>query len=212
MPDRVVLVEALNPRMGTEFRELFAIYQAALPQSERKSEPALRAMLERPDYRFRIATLDRAVVGFSIVVGFSQAPASLLEYMAVAENCRGKGIGEQLFRNAASGADPGYLLMEIEAEAPGAPDADDRIRRRRFYKRLGCRQVKGLAYRMPPVTEQTPPAMGLFVARNPLSATVDRALLQLWLECLYTQVYGKSREDPRIGEMLSGLPQNIELI
>jgi GNAT superfamily N-acetyltransferase len=212
IPIPALTVETLRPGMDSEFRGLFAIYQAALPESERKNETVLRTMLERPDYEFRVARLGAAVVGFSIVISFTQAGACLLEYMAVVASERGKGIGGRLLQSAASGIDSKYLLMEIDAEKPGAPDSDQSVRRRKFYRRLGCREISGLAYRMPPVSASTPPAMSLFVYRDPLPPVIDRSQLQLWLECVYTDVYGRSREDFRIGEMLSGLPQKIELV
>jgi len=200
--------------MNREFDALLQIYTAALPSSERKSAAVLHAMLERPDYEFLVAKLDSEVVGFAIIVCLSQSNACLLEYMAVEARRRGKGIGAFLFRKAAYSplVDSRYLILEVETNQTGAPDSELQIRRRDFYRRLGCRQVSGLRYLMPPVTADRPPDMSLFVFRRQLPAQIDREDLRDWLQRLYTAVYGRSPADPGIAEMVSGLPAKIELV
>lgn len=200
--------------MSREFDALLQIYTAALPSSERKSAAVLHGMLERPDYEFLVAELDSEVVGFAIIACLSQSHACLLEYMAVKATRRCKGIGAFIFTKAADSplVDSRYLILEVEAVQTGAPDSELQSKRRDFYRRLGCRQISGLRYLMPPVTADQPPAMGLFVFRRQLPAQIDREDLRDWLQCLYTDVYGRPREDPRIGKMLSGLPAKIELV
>jgi GNAT superfamily N-acetyltransferase len=212
--DPALTVVPLSAGMNLEFDALLQIYTAALPSSERKSAAALLSMLARPDYEFLVAKLDREVVGFAIIASLSQSNACLLEYMAVKAARRGSGIGAFIFTKAADSprVNSRYLILEIEAEQTGTPDSELQIRRRDFYRRLGCRQVSGLRYLMPPVSAHQPPAMGLFVFRRQLPAQIDREALRDWLQCLYTDVYGRPRGDSRIGKMLSGLPAKIELV
>jgi GNAT superfamily N-acetyltransferase len=194
------------------FDALVRIYKAALPASERKGVEALRTMLARPDYEFLVAWRDEEVVGFAIVVRLAGCQACLLEYMAVDVAHRGRGIGAVLFRASAASVGAQTLLLEVEAEDAAAPDAEERVRRRAFYRRLGCRLVDGLRYLMPPVTWDRPPSMGLFVFRDSFPTTIRRTELQRWLECLYVSVYGRSPDDPLIGEMVGPLPAEIPLI
>lgn len=210
--DRAPTVARLSLATDPAFDALVRIYKAALPASERKGVEALRVMLARPDYEFLLARRDDEVLGFAIVIRLAGGEACLLEYMAVDVAHRGGGIGSFLFRASVASAGAQTLLLEVDAEDPAAPDAEERVRRRAFYRRLGCRQVAGLRYLMPAVTRERPPSMGLFVLREPLPARIPKAELQSWLECLYVSVYGRSPADPLIGEMLAPLPAEIPLI
>src|SRR5438045_3149749 len=89
--DTELVIRRLEPRMTAEIEQMVRIYTEALPESERKTVPDLRAMLERRVYEFLIAILGEAVVGFSIVLELSRANACLLEYMAVLNTKRGLG-------------------------------------------------------------------------------------------------------------------------
>jgi ribosomal protein S18 acetylase RimI-like enzyme len=204
----------LEPRMTVQFVQMARIYTEALPESERKGMLELRAMLERPDYEFLIANLGEAVVGFSIVVDLSRSNAFLLEYMAVLSSKRGLGIGRALFVRA-SGTNPAasrYMLLEVDSDKAVDAERAARTRRKEFYRRLGCREVKGLSYRMPLVTSMTPPAMDLLVYQKELPAGIEKVLLREWLKCIYVKAYSRSADDIRIDEMLAPLPDKVELV
>jgi predicted N-acetyltransferase YhbS len=190
------------------------IYTEALPESERKSVPELRAMLERPGYEFLIASLGETVVGLSIVVDLSHPNACLLEYMAVLSSKRSMGIGRSLFIRASGTklAASRCMLLEVDSDKEVDAGRAARTRRKEFYRRLGCREVKGLSYRMPLVTSMTPPAMDLLVYQKELPPEIEKVLLREWLECIYVKAYRKSADDIRISEMLAPLPNKVELV
>jgi ribosomal protein S18 acetylase RimI-like enzyme len=188
-----------------EFDELVRIYTEALPASERKSEEALRRMIERPEYVFLAALDAGAVVGFALAIAFIDSDAALLEYLAVDRERRGMGIGGSLFRAAVAwnGLCSRYLLVEVESEA---------ARAKRFYRQLGARQIEGLAHQMPQVSNAEPPLMDMLVYRDELPDSIDKARLRGWIAACYGQVYGVAESDPRIGAMLNGLPNTLRLI
>lgn len=208
-----VRIDRLQPGMVAAFEELLRIYREAIPQSERKSDETLTGMLQRSDYEFQIASMGHSVAGFSIVKCFTEADGCLLEYMAVDRPIQGRGIGRALFRAACDSATTAsrYVLLEVESDAQWVPDREIRIRRKAFYRALGCREVVGLSYLMPSVTNQRPPEMNLLVYRRTLGATIDKSRVRQWLECIYADVYQKSIDDPRIDRMVSALPDHIEL-
>jgi ribosomal protein S18 acetylase RimI-like enzyme len=212
--DTELVICRLEPQMTAEFEQMVQIYTEALPESERKGEPDLRAMQERRDYEFLIASLGETVVGFSIVVELSPANACLLEYMAVLRTKRGLGIGRSLFFSAAGSklATSRYMLLEVDSDKEEDADRATHKRRKEFYRGLGCREVKGLSYRMPLVTSMTPPAMDLLVYQKELPAEIEKVLLWQWLERIYVKVYRQSAGDIRINEMLAPLPNKVELV
>jgi GNAT superfamily N-acetyltransferase len=171
-------------------------------------------VIETPGYLFLVATLEGHVVGFTISVHFKRSDACLLEYMAIDSEHRGQGIGQFLFRQlvelqAALGR---YLLAEVDSEKLPSPDRADRERRKRFYRNLGCKEVEGLDYIMPPVSESTPPAMDIMVYRRDVPLEISKALLKEWLEDIYVNVYSKQAADPHIDKMIGNLPDYPKLI
>ena len=208
-----VRILPLQPDMTASFKDLLRIYREAIPQGERKSDDTLAEMLQRTCYEFQIACSGDAVAGFSIVRGFAEVDACLLEYMAVDRPLRGRGIGGELFRAACRSAIAAtrYVLIEVDSDAELVADQEIRRRRKAFYRALGCREVAGLCYLMPLVTEQSPPEMNLLVFRPALPRTISKSRLRQWLECIYTWVYQESGSDPRIDLMLKALPNDIKL-
>jgi GNAT superfamily N-acetyltransferase len=196
------------------FDGLLRIYIASHAASERKSIDTLRKMIERPEYLFLAVDDAGVIVGFAIAIALTGCDAALLEYMAVDADRRGRGIGQVLFRAIAGWpeARERFLLVEVESTHVPSLDATDRARRVAFYRRLGCRQIDGLAYIMPPVSADHPPLMDMLVYRDELPGTIEKAQLRGWLGACYGQVYGVAEDDPRIGTMLEGLPEKIGLI
>ncbi|UWZ86751.1 GNAT family N-acetyltransferase [Occallatibacter riparius] len=197
-----------------QFNALLRIYSQALPPSECKSEDALRRMIAQPEYIFLAAVDDSTVVGFSICTTLLDSDAALLEYIAIDAARRGSGLGADLFRATAS--QPQLhgrpLLIEVDAEVTHGADPELLTRRKAFYCRLGCRQIEGLTYRMPPVSSARPPLMDLFVYGDKLPGSITKPRLRAWLTSCYTQVYGMSESDPRINTMLNHMPETIRLI
>lgn len=193
------------------FADLVRIYSEAHPASEIKSVDALAAMIERPEYLFLAAVEADAAIGFAIAVALAGTDATLLEYMAVDAAHRGRGVGQRLFRAIAEM--PGrFLVVEVDSDRFPSQDAQDRVRRKQFYRRLGCRQIEGLTYRMPRVSTAEPPLMDMLVQRGELPDSIDKAQLRVWLEACYAQVYQQALPDERIEAMLADLPDDIRLV
>jgi hypothetical protein len=65
---------------------------------------------------------------------------------------------------------------------------------------------------MPQVSSARPPLMDMFVHGDKLPDSVGKPHLRAWLAACYGQVYGVAEDDPRMSEMLGGLPQSVRLI
>ena len=210
MPHSDILIRPPDPADPRHISDLLAIYEEAIPASERKSRAQVAAMLHNPDYRFLGAFLARRLIGFAIVYRFRGEPLSLLEYTAVDPAHRSKGIGGRLLQAALGtpeGATP--LLLEVESDLEPSEDHAQRAMRKAFYRRFGCREVAGLTYILP--IGDDPPAMNLLVhdaRRNDL----DSATILRWLTLLYVEVYGCPASDARIALMAARLPEKVALI
>ena len=205
-------LEQLQSSEGEPFRQLCAIYAASITPREQKPEDWLRAMVRAPEYRVWITKTGDRVLGFSILFLPPAAGFALLEYMAVAPERRGKGLGSKLFRRTVEHAVAprgGKLpvLLEIDSDREASSDRAIRTSRERFYRRLGCRKIAGLRYLMPLQGVGPAPEMDLMVyGAQPRLPHSD---LKRWLETIYRDVYHCSADDPRILQMLEPLPDPV---
>lgn len=216
-----IKLEQLESSEGETFRQLYAIYAASIAAREQKREAWIAAMIEAPDYHVWVAKAGDLVLGFSILFVPAAGGFALLEYMAVAPDQRSHGLGGELFRRTverAVGADERQLpvLLEVDSDREDASDRALRTRREGFYRRLGCLRIAGLRYLMPLAGEGSPPEMDLLVYKaQPLGSVapseVPRSKVKRWLETIYTDVYHCSPDDPRLAQMVAGLPDPVPL-
>ncbi len=208
------MIEPLTSAEGEPFRQLFAIYAASIAPREQKPEAWLRAMVVGPAYRVSIAETGGRVLGFSILFVPPGERFTLLEYMAVAPETRGRGFGGALFRHTVeqSGAPDGArlpVLLEIDSDREASSDQAIRARRARFYRRLGCVKIADLRYLMPLPGVGPAPEMELMIHRPPPPPPIARGELKRWLQVVYRDVYHGSADDPRIAQMLQPLPDPV---
>ena len=231
-----VKLEQLESSEGETFRQLYAIYAASIAAREQKREGWIAAMIGAPNYRVWVAKSGGLVRGFSILFVPAAGGFALLEYMAVAPDKRGHGMGGELFRRTvATAVTPEgrqlSVLLEIDSDREDASDRALRTRRERFYRRLGCLRIAGLRYLMPLGGEGSPPEMDLLVypaaplghpaqdevARSEVPRSevkrseVKRSEVKRWLETIYRDVYHCPPDDPRLAQMMAALPDPVLL-
>ncbi|HVZ71247.1 MAG TPA: GNAT family N-acetyltransferase [Polyangia bacterium] len=212
----LVELQQLESSDGEIFRQLYAIYAASISAREQKPEGWLASMVGAPGYRFIVVKADGVVRGFSILFIAAAEGFALLEYMAVAPDGRNQGFGARLFQKtvARALAPDGRALpvvLEIDADREAASDQAMRTRRIGFYRRLGCRRLAGLRYLMPLPGDGPAPEMDLFLSTPAPTSAVPRAELRRWLATIYQTVYRCAPDDPRIEQMLAGLPDPVPL-
>jgi GNAT superfamily N-acetyltransferase len=208
-------VKALEQNDSKEFDGFYAIYSTSFPLCEQKSRDALLAMQHASFYTIFLAYNDEKIVGFCIMYHPHDDDFFLLEYLAVDESLRGIGLGstllkssiEQLFETHGTRA----LLIEIDSPEKSSTDHEIRKKREEFYRRLGALKIDPFDYILPSQTSELAPPMELLVY-HPTLREVSKESLQTWLEKLYENVYGCTKDDPRIASMLESVPPILNLI
>lgn len=205
-------IAPLSPDDAAGFDAMFALYEAAIEASERKPRAAIAAYLRDPRCRVLVAREGAEIAAFAMLFFPASARFWLLDYMAVDARLRSQGLGAKMFAAAsAEAATRGATPCLIEIDQPGAAvsPGNDPAARASFYARLGCRRLADLAYVLPLDVAGTPPPMLLLVhgAAGPFPKNTVRA----WLTALYTEVYDRPADDPRIAAMLRNLPEVIDL-
>jgi GNAT superfamily N-acetyltransferase len=209
------LVEMTDAGSGL-FEAAIAIYEAEIPKAEQKTRAQILASLAHPDVRFWAYVRGGEVIGLSIVYAPRREGVLLLEYLAVAAKAQGGGIGSALFTAsfAASRIDPGtMLLIEVDSEDSDVDAAERavRLKRKQFYRRLGCREVAGFDYILPLENYGPAPKMNLLV----LGMEEDRletSRLKKAVSAIYQNVYACAPDDPRLAAMFAGLEGSLQLV
>jgi len=139
----------------------------------------------------------------------------LLEYMAVSTVQRGMGLGSFVLKESLKTLYHQYgekaLLIEIDSPEKVSHEQAIREKREQFYRRLGALKIDPFDYILPSQSSEETPPMELLVI-HPTMKEVSQKTLQIWLEKLYTDVYGCSRDDARITQMLQSVPPILNLV
>jgi len=208
-------VKPLAPKDTQSFDGFYAIYSTAFPASEQKSIEALLAMLSNPSYTIFLVLNDEKIVGFTIMYHPLAEDFFLLEYMAVSTVQRGMGLGSFVLKESLKILYHQYgekaLLIEIDSPEKTSNEQEIREKREQFYRRLGALKIGPFDYILPSLNSEETPPMELLVI-HPSMKEVSKKTLQTWLEKLYTNVYGCSRDDARITQMLQSVPPILNLI
>ncbi len=195
-------IRRLESSDSESFDQFFDIYVEALPVGERKPKANIESLLFRTDYSIFVATDQASVVAFAIVFASQNTPVALLEYMATKKGLRNTGLGKRLFVHALESVGNRVMLVEVDSERERAADNEIRVRRKNFYIRNGCRQIEGLDYLMPQVSDAKPPVMDLLYHAGGDEIDITEQSLKIWLSTLYAEVYNRDKKDRAIAEML----------
>lgn len=191
--------------------QIIDIYRESIPATERKPQTWIAQAVQRSDFRVLAATSDDDAVGFAtlFVPHGNPPPAwSLLEYLAVDQRSRGRGVGAAIFRQILAMMLGRAVLLEVDSNRDPSPQAQS-ARRIEFYRRLGCRRIEGVRYVLPLDTTPPPPEMDLMIAQAPPGLTMPQ--VRQWVRIIYESVYDQRRDDARIDAMFAATADLIEL-
>ena len=127
-------------------KDIQAIYHASFPSVERVDFQTLVNDIVSNKRLFFVAKLDDTSVGFAVIIPLINTSICLLEYLAVTEQHRSKGIGSMLLQYLSSTLreteNVSGLIFEVESDDHGAEE-EKKIRKRRiaFYERNGANLV-----------------------------------------------------------------------
>lgn len=206
MPD--ISIQVIKPDDAAALDAAFALYREAIEKTEQRTEAEFRALILREDYRFLAAVYDERLIGVAVSWIPPDSNMWLFEYAAVAPDMRGKAVGANLFfATRMLAGQERAALIEVDADL-GAPE---QARRLTFYRRLGCRRLAGVDYKLPLEAFGAPPPMWLLCLPPQNAAGVSVHAIEAWLRAIYMDVYGKALDDPRLAQMIDPLPDVVEL-
>lgn len=107
------------------------LYRRAFPRSERKSFSMITSMRKKGKTDIWHFSKDGAFAGLATTVNSDDL--ILLDYLAVPEKLRGRGVGSEILQMLRKHYSGKGLFLEIESVEEGASNYQERLNRKQFY-------------------------------------------------------------------------------
>ena len=132
-------MDFFKPRRLIETLKIRLLYRSAFPKCERKPFSIITNMAKRGKTDLWYFEKDGKFVGMCDTINGSDT--ILIDYLAVAKNKRGIGIGTEMLSDMLSYYKDYGVFLEIEEVDPTHTNNDERVRRREFYLRSGFKPM-----------------------------------------------------------------------
>ena len=129
----------LRAARGREFREMKRIYLEAFPKIERKPFTMMKKKARQGTMEMLSVLDDGRLIGLAVTVLYKDLV--LLDYFAIAEDCRGRGRGSEALRLVKERYQDKRLILEIELPKGNLRKRHECIRRKRFYLKNGMQET-----------------------------------------------------------------------
>lgn len=211
-------LKELKDLSSPQFKKSIEIYESSFPSNETRPSKEIEQMLKTDDnYHLYVFLNTNEVVGISLLYNFKDLHVGLLDYMAVTKGNQRKGIGTQLFNFTLKGFEANVLngvglLFEIQKEnVLDERERDKRIRRIRFYERLGAKILEGVNYLLPPLQPDVEPEeMYLMIKPCVETSFLSKDSTVQYIEAIYSKIY-KYRNYDLLNRVEHKLPEKIFL-
>ncbi len=120
-----------QPTGFIEWARIYRLYQAAFPSSEKKPFSMIRSMCKKGKSDVWYCVENGKFAGLLITINGPKE--ILIDYLAVAENRRGQGIGSQMLKKMREQYTGKGVFLEIEIVDETAENYEERKRRKQFY-------------------------------------------------------------------------------
>ncbi len=126
----------LEHASGMQTKQIEQLYVKAFPEPERKP---FSMILEKTEEGVcdLLAISGENGEFFGLVISLLYSDMVLIDYFAVSEASRGKGIGSQVISLIKEKYHGRRVFLEIELPDPEAPNQEQRVMRKKFYLRNG---------------------------------------------------------------------------
>lgn len=129
-----------HPTSPLQWLNLYRLYRSAFPKAERRPFSSILSMSQSGQVDVWYFEEDDHFAGLATTINGDNSLV-LLDYFAVSPGHRDQGWGSKMLKMLLTQYHGQHLFGEIEAQDPTADNAQDRIRRKKFYLRLGLQEL-----------------------------------------------------------------------
>lgn len=133
-----------KPKKLKHWIALYRLYMLSFPASERKPVAMILKMYRKGKSDIWCAMRQGRFAGLAITI--NSPNVILLDYLAVEERCRNKGVGSAVLQQLQQTYTGKGLFIEIENPYAQCPDQALRLRRKDFYLRNGFVPMRVMMY------------------------------------------------------------------
>jgi GNAT superfamily N-acetyltransferase len=184
------------------FRDAMRLYRAEFPDTALPLT-RVRQLLLSGRYQLFVAEADGTVCAFALVWVCPRPAFVHLDYMAVAQERRGRGAGTALYR---------WLIARLADVAPRASlltlEVEDHLVP--FYRRSGTRVLRDVPYLFPGARGPLPFNLMAHDLRG--RTTLDGSVVQDIIRALYRGLHGRGGRDPVLCSFLPRVPARVAVV
>lgn len=137
--DNKQTVKLMRPGSPARWVKLYLLYRQAFPAAERKPWAMILQMCRKGVTD--IWCMERAGSFAGLAITINGPDIILLDYLAVAPECRGQGVGSQALQLLRSHYGDKGLFVEIESTLEPSGNREQRLKRKRFYLAAGMDEM-----------------------------------------------------------------------
>jgi len=192
------------------FVDAMIIYNDSFPSNERQPLPVVRSRIEEKKSALYTGLLNKEVVCMALLWNFKDMEFVLLDYFAVKKEFRNRKIGTAFFRflsETVKGFNK-YMIMEVEDYLFGG-NTEERKKRINFYTGNGAYILNDTPYILPSLDNTLPTEMLLMISPEYKNNRMEGEGAGNLITRLYTELYGKTENDPLLISILEKLPDKI---
>jgi GNAT superfamily N-acetyltransferase len=195
-----------------EFDRAMVIYRSSFPENERLPEEKLAEKITNQEFQLLVSYEESKVSFMAILCPLKETNFILLGYVAVAENLRGKGIGEDFLKYLGKELKQKekFLLLEVENPALG-DNREIKQRRINFYQRLEAKILENIRFLLPNLWNKTPPEMLLMIYPFYDQNYIKGELIKDLINRIYEDFY-EEYNHPNIKLLCKNIPDIVKLI
>lgn len=137
--ERMYFMERKQPATALQWLRIYRLYQSTFPRNEKKPFSMIRSMHKKGKSDVWYCEEDGKFVG--LVITINGPDKVLLDYLAVHEKYRGRGVGSELLRQMRQQYAGKGVFLEIETVKESAENYEERKRRKKFYLSNGMTEL-----------------------------------------------------------------------
>ena len=213
-PDQNPVLKRVTHTTSRLFAKAVAILIQSIPTEEQLPTERLKRLLAQDDYQLYSYHMDGDPVGSALLYVPAGGEFAWLDYMAVRDDTRGRGIGSSLFREIVRLINRDrkaarWLLFEVDDDREGSDCArQTNLRRIEFYRRLGAHLLANVPYRFPNANGLVVP-MRLMVYPMRQVSDFTTGVVQRAVQDVFEGIHDRHQDDPLLRWFLERVPSEL---